>query len=27
MQDIITFNEALSNLDLQEIPLKDSNFT
>jgi hypothetical protein len=27
MQDIITFNDVLSNLGLQEIPLKGRNFT
>jgi hypothetical protein len=27
MQDIIIFNEVISNLGLQEIPLKGRNFT
>jgi hypothetical protein len=27
MQDIMVFNEMISNLGLQEIPLKDRNFT
>jgi hypothetical protein len=27
MQDIITFNEVMSNLGLQEIPLEGRNFT